>query len=315
MKSLQILIASLAIAVVRADDTQQPPAPPKGAPQPNNAQLCGRGLSPCPQGWSCQKLDRGCRDIKNQGNCIGSCTPPAPPPFVPPKQQGQPKQAKGGLFGQLQQPSQGFQGGFPQTQPPRGQGPQPIGGQLQPGLGQPRGGLGAFGQPSGQLGLGQPTQPGAPGQPPMQQAPKLGGFQPKQQQQPQGAGGLLGGLFGPKPPNNVPFTIAGNPQGPAVGPPPPPPTLAQGAAPPPQGRIDPIPIKQCPTSVRCSGRNVCVPSPQNANAYLCVSGDEDCGTWKNKTCVPGKACLADPRTSCDRGWCQGRDGICVVPPA
>jgi len=101
---------------------------PKGAP-------CGKGLQPCGSDLYCKKLDTTCLDLRNEGNCIGSCQPkgfggstpgsngiasaPPPPKNYPPPQQGSypPPPQQGGYPPQQQ-------GGYPQ-QAPYPQGPPP----------------------------------------------------------------------------------------------------------------------------------------------------------------------------------------------
>jgi hypothetical protein len=194
--------------------------------QPNQGYACGKGLAPCPNNMFCRKLDNACIDLKNEGNCIGTC---------------QPRDITnlGGILGNNGAPAplpQNAPRPLVQSQPPRG---------------------------------------------------------------PQQGGASVGSAFGNAVANSV---------------------------------VTPITIKQCPSSVRCNMNEVCVPHPRTVNAYVCANADEECGTWRNKKCSAGKACLADPRYTwyevqsavwtvddanvicSQQGTCSGRDGVCVTPP-
>jgi hypothetical protein len=306
MKSL-LLLAALSIGANAAES---------GATDNSQANVaCGKGLPPCATNFFCRKLDSACIDLKNDGNCIGTCTAKSlsnlngnvggngAPTQPPPKNSG-------GLFGGL----------FPNNNPaPPAQNPGYFGGPF-PNNNQPPPAL----QP--------PPQP-----PPKNSGGLFGGLFPNNNQPPpalqppppKNSGGLFGGLF----PNNNPAPPAQNPgllgglfgNNQAKGNPP---TNAQSPG-------QPITINQCPASIRCGRGEVCVPHPGSNNAFLCVNGSEECGGWLNKKCSAGKACLADPRYtwyvtrgfemyqlcasrltihSDTKGVCSGRDGVCVTPP-
>jgi len=165
MKPLRLLFCSVLATFAGFGVAQK-----QQQPQPN-LQPCGRGLSPCPNGQTCKKLDSFCLDLSNQGNCIGSCV------------------------------------------------------------------------------ISTPAS-----QPPKQTA--------------------------------LPSNRSNRPQG----------------------------FRQCPSTVKCNRGAVCIPSLSREGAYMCLVPDEDCGgAIFRKSCPQGKACVADPRYTCQNGICDGTDGLCVNP--
>jgi len=161
--------------------------------------------------------------------------------------------------------------------------------------------------------------------PPQQQAPYPQGPYPGPAPPPSPTpAGILGGIAnllggkGPKPPQQQPPPQ----QPPRSGPP----ATAQtggwlSGLPTLGGNVTPIPIRMCPSNMKCRGNDVCVPHPRPkpGSEYLCVNADTECGKTLlifNKQCPAGMSCLANPKYDCDKstGICQGNDGICVPPP-
>jgi len=251
---LRLALATLVLGAFATGDASEE------LTKPNQNYACGRGLAPCPSTMYCRKLESSCIDLRNEGNCIGTC-------------QNKDVSNLGGSLGNNGAPTQAAPRPSapslprPAPQAPRPQAPRPA--PLPQQFSPPP-------QP-----YGPPPQPYGP--PPQPYSPPPQPYNPPPQQLPRPA---------PSPKS----TPKASPLGGTV------------------AKVQPITIKQCPSNIKCSRKEVCVPHPRITNSYLCASNEEECGTWRNKKCSAGKACLADPRYTCEKGTCSGRDGICVTPP-